>query len=490
MAKSRLIRILAKGGILTPGYLLKIINLAEKNSNTAIHFGSRQDVLFKVQAKNIQKISSDMRESRLDYEWKDEGAPTRQNIVSSFVSNGILPSTNWINEGAYLFILESFKYFPKLKINIVDPKQNLLPLFNGYLNYIASQTEGYWYLYIRDTNNTGFIKWPYLVHSSDIASLSKYIEENNSGELLQDSGNFSENAREQLKNKYLLAEGSPLPPRGFFPYYEGLNRMGQTESFWAGFYWRNNEYSINFLKQVCQLCLNTSIAKISITPWKSFIVKDIQLKNRLDWEQLIGRFGINMRHSSFELNWHLPVIDKAAYQLKKYIVRAFDKIDVRTYGLTFSITDHNKTDVLTTIQIKRKPLFKLLGASWGMRYSIDVMQNFVPQLGEYKCYARNIAKREIAGNLIEISRQYYNSLGYQNNTSPNPIKTNTKTTDEAHQCPACLTIYHAPSGDIANNINPGTLFYQLPDGYCCPTCGEGKNSYIQIEIARELIQNP
>ena len=51
----------------------------------------------------------------------------------------------------------------------------------------------------------------------------------------------------------------------------------------------------------------------------------------------MGKFGINERHSSLELNWHLPVIDREALELKRFLVRELDQQDISTHGLTFTI---------------------------------------------------------------------------------------------------------------------------------------------------------
>jgi len=70
---------------------------------------------------------------------------------------------------------------------------------------------------------------------------------------------------------------------------------------------------------MCDLCSENKIGKISITPWKSFIVKGIPQHSKLKWEKFLGKFGINVRHSMLEMNWHLPVNDKDALSLKKAI---------------------------------------------------------------------------------------------------------------------------------------------------------------------------
>lgn len=37
-------------------------------------------------------------------------------------------------------------------------------------------------------------------------------------------------------------------------------------------------------------------------------------------------------------------------------------------------------------------------------------------------------------------------------------------------CPLCGYIYDPDEGDLDEGIKPGTLFEELPDGWCCPVC--------------------
>ncbi|WP_332912269.1 hypothetical protein [Algoriphagus boritolerans] len=85
------------------------------------------------------------------------------------------------------------------------------------------------------------------------------------------------------------------------------------------------------------------------------IIKGIGEDYKLEFEKLLGQYGINVRHSMLELNWHLPVNNKSAIKLKKYLVSYFDKHDISTYGLTFGITDYTrKAYYFTSIIIEKK----------------------------------------------------------------------------------------------------------------------------------------
>ena len=45
-----------------------------------------------------------------------------------------------------------------------------------------------------------------------------------------------------------------------------------------------------------------------------------------------------------------------------------------------------------------------------------------------------------------------------------------------------LRVYYDPAlGDPENGIAPGTAFDDLPDGWICPVCGEGKWAFEPLE---------
>ena len=136
-----------------------------------MHLGSRQDIIFP--KTNAQEEVTDSHEN---FDLSMFVTAEEQNIMSSYVTIDIFPSTVWLRGTTYLYILEEFRRSPKLKINIVDPKQQMVPLFYGELNFIASSHEDYWFLY---TKLPGLEQeyYPVLVYTWDIAHLSELIED-------------------------------------------------------------------------------------------------------------------------------------------------------------------------------------------------------------------------------------------------------------------------------------------------------------------------
>lgn len=50
-----------------------------------------------------------------------------------------------------------------------------------------------------------------------------------------------------------------------------------------------------------------------------------------------------------------------------------------------------------------------------------------------------------------------------------------------YRCTVCEHIYDPALGDPENGISPNTAFEDLPDGWICPICGEGKWAFEPLE---------
>mgnify|MGYP000576369986 CR=1 FL=1 len=470
-------RVFVKGGIISPSELKQIISYAESLGLDALHFGSRQDIIFPAHEQNetvehqYAKLSTGMI-SDIQY----------QNIVSSYVSSDIFGSTTWLHGATYLYIMESFKYNPQLKINIVDPEQQLVPLFSGQLNFIASPHEDYWYLHINLPHLKASAYYPVLIYSWDIAKISKTIEE-----VYLDTEDVDElfvliNALLETNSRTIESNlNVSFKP---FPYYEGMNKMGINQ-YWLGLYWRNNRYYLNFLRDFCDFCLDNRIGKISITPWKSFIVKGIPKASKLALEKLLGKAGINIRHSLLELNWHLPVDDDKALALKTYIVKNFDQNDISTYGLTFAISKSKGSHSYFTSIVIEKNTSPSIEGGFETRdtYNVLYSENFDPNSQKYIVYAQDINQLELSGLLMELSKLYFEQFSIGNEEADKGDKSEvTPEKFEVYQCQDCLTVYNNIYGDENAKIEANTSFENVPSAYKCDVCDAPKSNFVKVKM--------
>ncbi|RKD85050.1 rubredoxin domain-containing protein [Mangrovibacterium diazotrophicum] len=476
-----LYRVLSKGGVLSPALFADVLKLAEEASNKHVLLGSRQDILFDLPKDATPKIEG----SGISIQKRSSGL---QNVVSSYVCVDILPSTNWVYSGTFLKILDQFTFDHQLRVNIVDPRQNMVPLFYGQINFIASDVPNYWHLFLNLKDGKSPESWPGLVFTEDIAEFAAKLENLILVDQLKSVNELSTALASTNLQKNTLDKDSKITlPKGFFPYYEGLVKMDGKSQYWAGFYWRSNQYPIQFLKEVCELCMKTNVGKISFTPWKTFLIKDIEAKDKKYWDELIGRYGINMRHSSFELNWHLPLLDKEALKLKRYLVSEFDKFDIRTFGLSFAI--QNKTaGNFTTVVIRKNGRLPFLGRfDFTSNYSVEHAYDFNPNSNHYLTFQSRLSKSELPNALSELTKRYYARLFVQKNPEiTGRQKENKGAKRLVHQCSFCKTVYDERYGDQLADVPAGTSFVLLPETYCCQVCESPKSTFNELEITEAI----
>jgi len=469
-------RVFIKGGILSPSELKHIIDYAESLGLNALHFGSRQDIIFPDHSSNetvenqFPKLSTAMISDA-----------TFDNIVCSYVSADIFGSTIWLSGVTYLYILESFKHQPKLKINITDPKQQLVPLFSGQLNFIASENEDYWYLNLRLPHWKEAVNYPVLIYSWDISKVAKTIEET-----YKDAEDVEELfllVNEQIETNNRTIESKLKVDFKPFPYYEGMNKMGSNK-YWLGLYWRNNRYYLDFLRDFCDFCLDNKVGKICITPWKSFIVKGIPRDSKLMLEKLLGKSGINVRHSLLELNWHIPVNDDEALALKKFIVMNFDQNDISTYGLTFAISNREDANIYFSSIVIEKNTTPNIVKDFQVRptYNVLYCENFNPNTQKYIVYAQDVDKIELSGLLMELSKLYFDQFGNETFEDESDKEKQLPEKSTVHQCTDCMTVYSPAYGDEQSNIPPGIDFKDLPNDYTCAVCDASLEAFNLIEL--------
>lgn len=465
-----LYRLIINGGVLSPGELKYICEVAESLGLDAISFGSRQDIIFPDPVNKEKLKAFDKLQVVIPSEVRIE------NMVTSYVSADIFPSTSWLTGDRYLYIAEQFKHNLKLRVNITDPKQRLVPLFTGHINFIASEHEDYWYLYVRLPEWKKTVMYPALIYSWDLDKVELAIEnilkeEPETIETIFELVSDAVDSNNRTVDKPLEV---PFYP---FPYYEGMNRIG--DKYWLGLYWRNNRYDLAFLKAMCDLCAENKIGKISITPWKSFIVKGIPVQAKLQWEKFLGKFGINVRHSMLELNWHLPVNDIEALSLKKYLVTNFDQNDISTYGLTFGVTNFSSNAYyFTSVVVEKNKQPEILG-DFIVRdtYNLLYAKNFDPNTREYILHVQDVDKVELPRLLMELSQLYFEQLGTEREEAINEDEKKEVVEDKVYQCKDCLTIYDEIYGDITQNIEVNTAFENLPETYKCSLCEAPKSSF-------------
>ena len=487
------IKINLTGGVISAGDLMQIISEADKARVDKIQFGSRQQLYIDVPVRLIEQFTTALSKLGISCEINEEKHP---NIVSSYVAENVFHNAGWMSEGGYKDILETFNYRPQLKINLVDSGQSFIPFFTGNLNFISSGISNYWFLFLRFPKTNIIYKWPVLLYSLDLCRISKLIEEiiwlrknefydkaSIDAELLFKTVNSKEKFFIQS-----ITEDLQLPEFRL-PYYEGFNVY--SNKTWLGIYRRSESFPLEFIKDICVLCMQTKVGQLYVTPWKTLIIKDIETQYKKSWDYVLGKNRINVRHASNELNWQVEDLCEDGLVLKRYIVSQFDRDDLRTFGLCFAIKTRPKSGLFGSVIIQKcqgKNVNKRMD-----RYDILYTKNFNPNSKELILFRSRLPKENLPAYLASLCKYYYELQHgteftehdiYQEKVSDElasePI------TIELYQCPDCLTVYDESFGDQTSGIEPGLGFFELPENYSCSTCGKAKDEFIAIKKA--LIQ--
>lgn len=469
--KNHQIKVNLPGGIVSVGDLSAMLEILDHSGIQNISFGTRQQLYFSADDVQLENIQHGFLISDTDFETDTDLYP---NIVSSYVAEDLFNNSNWLREGVYKDILDTFSYTPKLKINLIDDSQTLIPFFSGNLNFISSDIGNYWHLYVRFPKTNNIYYWSSLVYSEDIGVMSEMIEHIilSQKDLYYDQAEVDGQQLETKVNssgKFIYQAPSSFLKLPDFqvPYYEGFNRY--NEKYWLGIYRRNELFPVSFLKELCDICSKSRIGQLYTTPWKSIIIKGVAPADRKLWNMALDKNRINVRHASNELNWQTEDQCEESLQLKHELIREFNESDLRTFKLCFAIKINPKSGLFGSIIIRKQSttdpevLFDLLHTA-----------DFNPNSKHYHTYAQGIVKADLMPNLVELCEHYYQlqtlAAGAKTDSYYETAHPAEPEITYVQQCPNCLSIYDEAWGDESSGVSTNTPFKELPNDYCCPTC--------------------
>ncbi|WP_029276040.1 rubredoxin [Pedobacter borealis] len=476
------------GGIISPGNLYNILVAATKARIQYVRFGLRQQLLIDTTTYNIAIFTGEMDKLGIDYEVDTNNFP---NIISSYPAEEIFIRKTWLTEGVYKDILDDIDFKPSVKVNICDSDQSFTPMLTGNINWIASsQSEHYWHLIIRFPKTNVTYEWNQLCYTNHIAQVTKALE----GIIKKNPSQFVDNPQangEALfalldQDNFILKQAENTVSLSSFnlPYYEGLNRY--NNKYWLGIYRRDELFSIPFLKKLCQLCLDTKLGQLCCTSWKTIIIKGIDEKDKSLWNSLLEEFEINMRHAANELNFQVEDNCNEGLALKNFLVKHLSIDDTRTFGICFGIKTRKKSEVFSSILIQKRHLINILGLKLLPVYDILCAKDFNPNERTGEIFSRSnpsfLLPEQVRRSIFKFYKYRLNAIKTGNQKQSFQTEETIKKDGEfLYQCNNCLTVYNERIGEIENNINPGTAFEDLPEGYCCVLCEGEKDNFTKID---------
>jgi hypothetical protein len=398
-----------RGGIIAPGELHDILHAVNKVKIKDVHFGLRQQLLVDMEHYSVEPFTAELDRLEVVYEIDEV---KHHNIASSYPAVNVFIDDSWLTEKIYKNVLDSIDYAPLLKINICDNNQSFTPILTGNINWVATDgIENYWHLIIRFPKTNVIYEWNMLCHTNDIASVTKTIETI----ILQHSDKFIDTELANGDELFALfttsdlniqAAANPvvLPPFNL-PYYEGLNRY--NDKYWLGIYRRDELFSVQFLIKLCKLCMTTGITQFCCTSWKTILIKGIDEKNKEKWNLLLEEFQINMRHAANELNFQVEDNCPEGLDLKTFLVKNLSVDDTRTFGICIGIKTRKKSEVFSSILVRRRYLVDFLGIKLFKVYDILCAKDFNPNERTGEIYSTGNPKFVLAEQLRRCVLYYY-----------------------------------------------------------------------------------
>ncbi len=468
------LRILTQGGSIAPNDLRQIAGWAQDYGLTTLEVSNRQEILLNPPSGTIREDLA--RRIQALGLLTDETDALGQNIVSSLPATDVFADTPWLTAGVYLDILAQFRDInPRLKINLIDPAKSLVSPFTGNINFVASPEAGYWYVFLRPSGSVRRYAWPILLESESIGPFVQVVEKH----YFQNAADTGVRATAETFYRAVMADfqgntrkvGEELRlPEATVPIYEGFHR-GPSGNYWLGLFRKPFTFPLAFIEALCDLCRETRVGQLYLTPYKTLLIKEIRDADRPAWDRLLGRFGIRTNVPTWYLNWQLPNTDTHAIALKNQILHLLEDADVRTDELSFAVKiPFSEAAAQVVIQQNGSP------------ESLDIYQRASHSTtnAQYVLVAKSQSLAQIGESIRQLSLAYYERLNApivpdfsaEDKPAQQPMR-------QVHECPVCLSRYDAQYGEPHRNIAPGTPFDQLTDGYSCDVCETEKDTFVE-----------
>ena len=398
-----------RGGIISPGSLYDILTAVQKIKVPSVRFGLRQQLLVDLESYSEPVFTAELDKLEIPYEVDSSQFP---NIISSFPAEEIFIRNTWLTETVYTNILDAIDYAPTLKVNICDSNQSFTPILTGNINWVANaESKDYWHLFIRFPKTNIIYEWDQLCNTNDIPGITKSIEQiiisNRSAYIDNPNADgaqlFSALSTANLHTR--PAEKNAELPLFNLPYYEGLNRY--DNKYWLGIYQRDELFSVPFLKEICQLCSDIKSCQFCCTAWKTIMIKGIEEKDKERWNLLLEKYQINMRHAANELNFQVEDNSAEALELKNYLVKNLSVDDTRTFGVCIGIKTRKKSEIFSSILVRKRYMIDFLGIKLFKVYDILCAKDFNPNERTEEIFSSNNPKFVLAEQVRRSVIKYY-----------------------------------------------------------------------------------
>jgi len=171
---------------------------------------------------------------------------------------------------------------------------------------------------------------------------------------------------------------------------------------------------------------------------------------------------------------------------RQNLVKFLNDDDTRTFGVCIGIKTKMKSEVFSSILVRRKPLIRIGKGGLFHVYDIICAKDFNPNERTGYAFSKGNPRFSLAEQLRRavLSFYKYHSGKEEEILIPRVKKVTLATEKEkeiAYQCKNCKTVYDEKYGDPENGIDPCTLFQELPVSYCCSVCDATKDNFVAVK---------
>ena len=451
------------GGFFTPKDLQHCARAAK---NHGLYFGQRQNIIIpdvSFKHSELQKLSDSI--SSEDY------YNHTNNIVCSHAAGGLAENNDWayLND-AYLEILSQIHSPPKLKVNLCSREQSLFPIFSGQLNFITAEEEGYWHLVVNVSNKRQLL--PFLFRSNQVHRVIELIDEYNRPGTPLDSEQIMTPLSQQL---IIDSQQQELELYAKHPSdYEGFQQM-RNGKFSLNIFSNHKIWDPRFVSELCDMASKQGLGRIYLTAGRSLLLKHIEENLCFEWQNLIGRYNITLRHSEQDLSWIVPAEKRELVHIKEKIIQRLHAGGLSFQGLYIALDPAEFECGAQIIIRSQKQADKYT-------YQVFHKQDFDYRRNLFLCDGNDLNFEQLLVLLYSLRKMFFQHSSRQNIVVMQALQTrdNIEQETSVYQCPNCLTQYHEKVGQPHIGVAAGTTFIQLPDDWACELCDTKKEEFTRV----------
>ncbi|MCH2176460.1 MAG: rubredoxin [Lentisphaeria bacterium] len=456
------LQVFSAGGLYAVNDLNHCAYAAYKYNQGKLKFGYRQNII-------IDNVASDCPEFKsLNKHIQVLPADTNiQNVACSQDIGGLGFSHDWAydNESYQELVSQFYKGTQNCSIQFSSTLPVTNSPFASDINLITSEKPNHWQCIIKTAKRQ--VLFPGILISSDIKELVLDVEQRfkqKSSLTDMDFAQVYSNHNFQKTDRYTslsLPRRTTRLSHGFIPMQNGewaLNILS-TDNSWD---WK-------FINRLTVVAKEQHLGRFYITPQPSILIKHIKGHEIPRWTQILAEYNFPMAYGDNDLLFK----SFNNISLRNKLAQAFN--DAAVYAHNVRITSNVKN-----FELDAEIFIEEISGFFSKKYRVYYRTNLDIRELDIQVTERPMKLDDLCQFIIKLMKQHHHHTPAEKLDLKASKSLLLQAPDEGHQtyaCKACLTEYIEDLGDPETNTKPGTLFNDLPQSWCCPTCEEPKQSF-------------